>query len=82
MSQPARRLAHSVNGAAEAIGAGRDGVYGLIRSGKLRARRLGRRTLILDEDLTACLRDLPDVDLSEAVNPCRKNRGAIGADAA
>jgi excisionase family DNA binding protein len=74
VSQTARRRAYSVNSAAEVIGAGRDGVYAAIRSGKLRARKFGRRTLILDEDLTAFLRSLPDANLSDAVNPCRKNR--------
>ena len=60
---PAKR-AHSVNNAAAIIGAGRDGVYEAIRSGRLRARKFGRRTLILDEDLIEFLRSLPDLDLS------------------
>ena len=73
----AGRRAYSINHAAEMIGAGRDGVYAAIRAGRLRARKFGRRTLILDEDLTEFLRSLPDIDLSDAVNPCRKNRGAL-----
>jgi excisionase family DNA binding protein len=72
VSQTVRRRAYSVNNAAEAIGTGRDGVYSAIRNGKLRARKFGRRTLILDEDLTAFLRNLPNADLTDPVNPCRK----------
>jgi excisionase family DNA binding protein len=78
VTQTARRRAYSVNSAAEVIGAGRDGVYAAIRSGQLRARKFGRRTLILDEDLTDFLRKLPDADLTDAVNPCRENRGSKG----
>jgi excisionase family DNA binding protein len=62
---PGKR-AHSVNGAAAIIGTGRDGVYEAIRSGQLRARKFGRRTLILDEDLSKFLQSLPDLDLGTA----------------
>ena len=57
------KRAYSINSAAEIIGAGRDAVYAAIRSGRLIARKFGRRTLILDEDLTAFLRSLPELDL-------------------
>jgi excisionase family DNA binding protein len=63
VSHTSRKRAYSIKSAAEVIGAGRDGVYEAIRSGRLRARKFGRRTLILDEDLTAFLRSLPDLDL-------------------
>jgi excisionase family DNA binding protein len=66
VNQTTPKRAHSVNTAAEMIGAGRDGVYEAIRAGRLRARKFGRRTLILDEDLTAFLRSLPDLDLGQA----------------
>ena len=58
-----QKRAHSINSAAQSIGAGRDVVYAAIRSGLLKAKKLGRRTLILDEDLTAFLRSLPELDL-------------------
>lgn len=57
------KRAYSINSAAEMISAGRDGVYLAIRTGVLKARKFGRRTLILDEDLTAFLRSLPELDL-------------------
>ena len=63
INRPPLKRAHSVNSAAEIIGAGRDAVYAAIRSGVLKARKFGRRTLILDEDLTAFLRSLPELNL-------------------
>ena len=57
------KRAYSLNNAAEQIGAGRDAIYAAIRTRALKARKFGRRTLILDEDLTAFLRSLPELDL-------------------
>ena len=57
------KRAHSIKSAAESMDAGRDAVYAAIRSGLLKAKKYGRRTLILDEDLTAFLRSLPELDL-------------------
>ena len=59
MNSTVAKRAHSPKGAADETGLGRDGVYEAIRSGQLK----GRRTLILDEDLTAFLRSLPELDL-------------------
>jgi excisionase family DNA binding protein len=64
MKQPSQKQAHSINGAAIEIGAGRDKVYQAIRDGFLVARKFGRRTLILDEDLRTFLQSLPRLDLS------------------
>ena len=41
------------------VGVGRDKLYRLIREGKLPARKLGRKTLILASDLEAFLEALP-----------------------
>jgi excisionase family DNA binding protein len=59
------RLAMSVAQAAAEAGVGRDVIYAAIKadSNPLRARRVGRRTLILRTDLAAYLEDLPDLDL-------------------
>jgi excisionase family DNA binding protein len=40
-------------------GLGRDAVYKAIRNGRLTARKLGRRTLITDDDLRQFLAGLP-----------------------
>lgn len=53
-------LAYSVEGAAAAARLGRTKIFEAIKAGKLRARKDGRRTVILKEDLTAFLRALPE----------------------
>ena len=56
---PFTRLAYSVAEACEASGIGRTTLYDLIKSGKLVARKCGRRTVILVDDLAAALKNLP-----------------------
>jgi excisionase family DNA binding protein len=51
-------LAISVNGAARALGVGRSSIYGLLKSGKLEAIKIGRRTLLT----TASINRLVDGD--------------------
>jgi excisionase family DNA binding protein len=53
------RRAHSIEQACVLTGLGRDSIYSAIRSGKLLARKLGRRTLITDDDLRQFLAGLP-----------------------
>jgi excisionase family DNA binding protein len=55
-------LAYSVEGAAAAARLGRTKIFEAIKAGKLRARKEGRRTVILKEDLAAFLRALPERD--------------------
>jgi excisionase family DNA binding protein len=54
-----QKLALSVDEAARRADTCRDKIYGAINAGKLRARKNGRRTLILARDLEAYLNDLP-----------------------
>jgi excisionase family DNA binding protein len=54
-------LAYSIPEACALTGVGRTTIYKAIRAGRLRARKLGTRTLILDEDLRRCLETLPAV---------------------
>jgi excisionase family DNA binding protein len=53
------RRAHTIPETCALTGIGRDTIYALIRSGKLTARKLGRRTLITDDDLRQFLTGLP-----------------------
>jgi len=64
-------LAHTIAEASARSGIGRTAIYELINTGQLPARKRGRRTLILVEDLQRCLQSLPSVK----VNPeliCKK----------
>jgi len=54
-------LAHSIAEASARSGIGRTAIYELINSGQLPARKRGRRTLILAEDLQQFLASLPSV---------------------
>lgn len=59
-----KKLALNVAEAAVFSGVCRDMIYEAIRNGQLRARKAGRRTLILRSDLEAYLRNLPRLDLN------------------
>lgn len=52
-------LALCVEKAATAAGIGRTKLYEAIKLGKLRARKVGRHTVILTDDLKAFLESLP-----------------------
>lgn len=57
---PNDKMAYYVNDAVD-VGAGsRSEVYAAIRDGKLKAKKRGRRTIILRDDLAAYLASLPD----------------------
>ena len=51
----------SIIEAGERIGCGRSKIYDLLRTGALRARKVGTRTVILAEDCDAFLDALPTV---------------------
>jgi hypothetical protein len=54
-------LARSVDDFAMAIGIGRTTLYAEIAAGRLKARKVGKRTVILDEDGRAFLASLPEL---------------------
>jgi excisionase family DNA binding protein len=53
------RFAYSINEVCAATNLGRDSVYRAISTGQLLARKLGRRTIITDDDLRQFLAGLP-----------------------
>ena len=55
------QLAHTIAEACARSGIGRTAIYELINTGQLPARKRGRRTLILTEDLQRCLQSLPSI---------------------
>jgi hypothetical protein len=52
-------LAHSPRDAAKAANIGLTKLHSEIKIGRLKARKIGSRTIILHEDLRAYLRELP-----------------------
>jgi excisionase family DNA binding protein len=55
-------LAHTISEACARSGIGRTSMYELINSGQLPARKRGRRTLILDDDLVQYVHSLPLIE--------------------
>ena len=53
------RAAFSIAEVIARTGLGRDTVYGLIRDGQFVARKVGRRTLVVNSDLEKFLTSLP-----------------------
>ena len=56
--------AYSIPDVMHALSVGRDKIYGLIREGRLPARKIGRRTVVLESDLQAFLESLPRLGAS------------------
>jgi hypothetical protein len=52
-------LAHTIEAASRISTCGRTSLYEEIKAGNLKARKIGRRTIILDEDLRHWLASLP-----------------------
>lgn len=57
--RPPSQIAYSIDAVIEAIDCGRTSIFAEIRAGRLKARKLGRRTIILDLDLRDWLAALP-----------------------
>lgn len=53
------QLSLSIEETRIASGLGRTKLYALINSGELKARKIGKRTVILKDDLDAFLKNLP-----------------------
>lgn len=54
------KLAYHVNEVVQAGGGSRSEVYEALRRGDLKAKKRGRRTIILKDDLATYLASLPD----------------------
>jgi excisionase family DNA binding protein len=55
------RVAYSVPETMLALGVCRDSIYKLIRDGRLPAKKVGRRTVVLATDLQKFLESLPTI---------------------
>ena len=56
-----RKAAYTIKEVCALTGLGRDGIYRAISEGRLRARKFGKRTLVLDPDLYGFLEALPQM---------------------
>lgn len=54
------KLAYTIDEAVEAGAGGRTKIYEAIKAGELKARKRGKRTVILAADLSRYLESLPD----------------------
>jgi excisionase family DNA binding protein len=66
-------LAHTIAEACTRSGIGRTAIYELINTGQLPARKRGRRTLILAEDLQRCLQSLPPIKVKPKLTCAQEN---------
>lgn len=57
-------IGHSVEDAAKQAGCSRTTIYEAIKSGALCARKLGSRTIIVDDDLRNWLKSLPTKEVA------------------
>ncbi|WEX87186.1 helix-turn-helix domain-containing protein [Sinorhizobium garamanticum] len=63
-----------IDEAVEVSGIGRTNLYAAIRDGRLKARKHGRRTVIISDDLKAFLLSLPQKEIAREAT--RTTRGA------
>jgi excisionase family DNA binding protein len=65
-TQPLPKAAYSIHEFAQAVGIGRTQVFQEIKTGRLRAAKVGRRTIITAEAMTAWLASLNAATNSDA----------------
>lgn len=65
-------LAYTIRGAVAASGFSRSRIYELIGRGLLKARKDGRKTLVLADSLATCIEALPPLDPTKQINPVRR----------
>jgi excisionase family DNA binding protein len=72
-------LAYTIAEACAAARAGRTAIYAAIREGVLTARKRGRKTLILAEDLRQWVESLPTVESKAAAFPHPRSPSEVAA---
>lgn len=53
------QLSYSIQEVSDLVGLGKTKIYAAIKSGELKARKYGKRTLVLKQDVEAFLNNLP-----------------------
>jgi excisionase family DNA binding protein len=69
-------LAYSIPEACAAASIGRSALYEEIKSGRLRAVKSGRRTIILERDLRSWVEGLPEIATAAPRKPDQDERDA------
>ena len=67
----------SIDEVVKAVGIGRTRIFAEIRSGQLVARKVGRRTVILKQDLEAWLRQLPRASRSAVAHQGSQHQASV-----
>jgi hypothetical protein len=75
LDRQSSKLAFSISEVVRTSGIGRTLVFAEIKVGRLIARKCGRRTLILKEDLLKWLSTLPAVETEASLGPITKRAG-------
>ena len=79
MTNSAKGLALSLKDCIDETGIGLNALYDAIRKDLLKARKIGRRTIVLRADLEAYLNALPPLDLNEGKHtPACRNMTPVG----
>jgi excisionase family DNA binding protein len=68
LSKEARKLGYSIPEFAEATSLGRSKIYQEINNGNLKARKFGKRTVIIESDAIAYLESLPLLEVKHDDN--------------
>jgi excisionase family DNA binding protein len=61
-----RCIGYSPEEASKLVSMGRTKIFQEIKDGRLKARKMGRKTIILDDDLREYARNLPEREISSA----------------
>jgi hypothetical protein len=60
MQNDVRKIAYSVDDVVKLVGIGRSLLFEELAAGRILAKKIGRRTVILETDLSAWLKSLPE----------------------
>jgi excisionase family DNA binding protein len=66
------RIAYSPEEASKLVSTGRTKIFQEIKDGRLKARKIGRKTIILDDDLREYARNLPEREITSAAESTGK----------
>ena len=65
--RPAHQRAMSITSFSESYAIGRTKIYEELRSGRLRGRKIGKRTVISQDDAETWLRELPNMSVPKTL---------------